>query len=138
MRRRLAVLLMFAVLTPYAAGCTTSGTGSDEQGSCVSPRLAVQPITAAPGATVHVTGQWFLATCGDVLINGASATQGQPLGQLTLVLTDAAGAQHQVGVARPDDAGTISLDLTLPSDVATGPALLAVSGHGLPAQLDIR
>ena len=118
-----------------AAGC--GGAGGASEASCVAPTLTVATATAAAGASVRISGRFYLADCHDVVDRGESPQANRPLGLLDVMWTDSAKSTHRVGTVRPDSRGSIDAAVRIPSDARRGEGQLSIQGYSQPVALQI-
>jgi hypothetical protein len=129
----LALLCLMLVLS--VAGCR--GAWGSSEASCVAPSLTVASPIIAPGASVQVSGQFFVADCHDVTVFGQSPQPNTPLGSLDLMWTDSANSTHRLATVRPDAHGSIEATVRMPSTTPVGGGLLFVAGYGQPLAVQI-
>ena len=90
--------------------------------------LTVATATAAAGASVRISGRFFLADCHDVVVRGQSPQPNQPLGLLDVMWTDSAKSTQRVATVRPDSRGSIDATVRIPSDARPGEGQLSIQG----------
>jgi hypothetical protein len=117
-----------------AAAC---GTGEQSATSCVGPQMSVVPAAAKAGDTVHVSGEWFAASCSDTVVDGRQAKTIPLIG----LEVDVRQSQRTWKLAQHVNAsGSVvgfDLALTLPADLLPGPAVIQVPGYGVSAALTV-
>ncbi len=129
------VLVVVVAVCGGAAGGGTTGSSAD----CASPTLSVSPISAAPGASVRLRGDYFVDGCNDTGDNGQEPEPARPLTGLTVVLRqgDRTWTLAQ-DVEASGDLGSFETTLDLPDDVRVGPAEVLVPDTGMPVELTVR
>ncbi len=130
--------VVMAVLLLAGCGGSPAGGTTGSSASCAGPTLAGAPASAAPGDTVHVTGDFFAATCNDTGVNGADPGRPVPLTDLTLQLRQ--GDRRWTlaeGVDASGERWSVDEVATVPADVAAGEAEVLVVGYGSPASVAV-
>jgi hypothetical protein len=95
--------------------------------------LSAGVSSARPGDVVEVRGEYFGTACNDVIINGTAA--GPPLGaprtdiELVVVQDDAELPLLSANPIDADDDYTFAVEVTLPAQLHTGPAMIGVESE---------
>lgn len=129
-RRLVLVVLLGLLASPYPQQSATA--------SCAGPSLEEQPAVLARGATLTVTGSFFVDGCQDSMScdarPGCSSCEDDapapvPLVGVTLELRQR-GQTWVLGTAAADDAGRIAWSVELPTGVRPGSARLWTDESG--------
>jgi hypothetical protein len=103
------------------------------QASCVAPQLSAGVSSAPAGEVVEIRGEYFGTACNDVIVNGTAA--GPPLGaprtdiKLVVVQDDAELPLLSANPINADDDYTFAVEVTLPAQLHTGPAMIRVESE---------
>lgn len=106
--------------------------------SCVSPKLSVTPAQVSPGQEVRAHGEWFSATCEDVISPGVQPAAPSPLTGLIMQVSQQGRIWNVAsGLAASGAHYTFDAVIRLPSELSSGTAEVAVSGHGAPVTVTV-
>jgi hypothetical protein len=155
-RRRTAGSLAFVVLVT----CLVTGMLlPPAQASCIGPQLAAAPAgttpspyqpgsTASPpvasvaaGGGIAVAGAFFVDGCDDSVgctagCGGCQSDPAEPYRGVEIVLVTAMG-ETVLGTVDADDAGSLTLDGTVPEGSPPGPARIEARSPYAPADLQV-
>jgi hypothetical protein len=130
MSLRAGVMLSIAAAV---TACSSSPSGVSHEGSCVSPRLTVTPTQASAGQDVRAHGEWFSATCNDVVSPGAHGGAPQALTGLVIQVRQQGHTWSVAsGLAASGEHNTFDAVIRLPGELAPGSAEVAVKDFGTP------
>lgn len=134
-----AIVAACSSIVAVTAGCSSPRTAADGETSCVSPILSITPTQVLPGQEVHAHGDWFSATCDDVLSGGARPATPSALVNLVILVTQR-GRTWSVasGIAASGASNSFDTAIRLPTDLASGAAEVSVKGHGGSATVTVR
>ena len=135
-RRKVIVAVFLSIVA--AAACSSSPAGAGREMSCVGPRLSVTPAQVSPGQEVHAHGEWFSATCDDVISPGGQPAASSPLTGLIMQVSQQGHTWSVAsGLAASGEHNTFDAVIRLPSELASGTAEVAVSGYGAPVTVTV-
>jgi hypothetical protein len=124
-----AVAVTLAVLATGTA-CDSDGASGATRAtgvaaSCAAPRLTASPGSVRAGGTLTIKGRWFVSECYDTSVKGRSRPPNPPIASVRLVLRTTQRQVFDLAVAHPDQQGSFTMPVTVPSGAATGRATVA-------------
>lgn len=118
--------------------------------SCVSPFITLDPTSKAPldpgrgestrvaaGQSILVYGHWYFAQCQDTRLKGEGddealdpSSSALPSKEVEFVLVTNDGQTYSLGRAHPDNQGSLTLRVSIPSNASRGRAEIRdMAGH---------
>jgi hypothetical protein len=125
-----AVAALPAAVLATGTACDSDGAtnGTSDTGaaaSCAAPRLTASPDAVRAGGTLTIKGRWFVSECYDTSVQGQSRPPNPPIASVRLVLRTTQRQVFDLAVAHPDQQGSFTMLVTVPSGAATGRATVA-------------
>jgi hypothetical protein len=124
MRRVAVAAALLALALPFGLG--------DAAADCGGPTLTVRPSSAAPGATVTVTGDGFITECNDVNPPpGPHGIGGPPATDIELSFTDTGFTRTVLATVDADGGYGIQVDVVVPAGAAPGTGTVQATYQGI-------